>query len=107
MKRPSRGERASAATTRYVGCLVLPIRMRRSFTAIVRLLPLLLFLVHPPTDAGDTAHLLHHLLHLVELLEQKVDVADGCAAAHGDPLTTRTVHELRCIALLPGHAAND
>src|SRR4051812_10979345 len=32
MNRPSRGERASAATMRYVGCLVLPIRMRRSFT---------------------------------------------------------------------------
>jgi hypothetical protein len=34
MNRPSRGERLSAATTRYDGCLVLPTRMRRSFTAM-------------------------------------------------------------------------
>src|SRR5207237_8740322 len=33
--RPLRGERESAATTRYVGCFVLPIRMSRSFTATV------------------------------------------------------------------------
>src|SRR5207253_421469 len=31
-KRPSRGDRASATTTRYVGCFFLPIRMRRIFT---------------------------------------------------------------------------
>src|SRR5205085_6050679 len=36
MNRPLRGERESAATTRYVGCFVLPIRMSRSFTATVR-----------------------------------------------------------------------
>src|SRR5689334_15510447 len=35
MNRPLRGDRESAATTRYVGCLVLPIRMSRSFTATV------------------------------------------------------------------------
>src|SRR5688500_6753662 len=33
MNRPLRGERESAATTRYVGCFFLPIRIRRSFTA--------------------------------------------------------------------------
>src|SRR5207253_2501157 len=33
MNRPLRGERESAATTRYVGCFVLPIRMSRSLTA--------------------------------------------------------------------------
>src|SRR5690606_41383327 len=33
MDRPSRGDRESAATTRYVGCFFLPIRMRRSLTA--------------------------------------------------------------------------
>src|SRR5262245_41550851 len=35
MNRPSRGARTSAATTRYVGCFCLPIRMRRSLTATV------------------------------------------------------------------------
>src|SRR5262245_34097404 len=35
MNRPLRGERESAATTRYVGCLVLPIRISRSLTATV------------------------------------------------------------------------
>src|SRR4051794_19777461 len=34
MNRPSRGERESAATMRYCGCLVLPTRVRRSFTAM-------------------------------------------------------------------------
>src|SRR5262245_21099038 len=34
MKRPSRGDRESAATIRYCGCLVLPTRVRRSFTAM-------------------------------------------------------------------------
>src|SRR5690349_1348286 len=33
MKRPSRGDRPSATTTRYVGCFFLPTRMRRIFTA--------------------------------------------------------------------------
>src|SRR5260221_10846079 len=32
--RPSRGDRASATTTRYVGCFVLPTRIKRIFTAI-------------------------------------------------------------------------
>src|SRR6478735_8947144 len=36
MNRPSRGERESAATMRYCGCLVLPTRVRRSFTAMGR-----------------------------------------------------------------------
>src|SRR5574338_1418281 len=34
MNRPLRGDRESAATTRYVGCFFLPIRMRRSLTAM-------------------------------------------------------------------------
>src|SRR4029453_11285887 len=33
MNRPSRGDRESAATTRYVGCFFLPMRIRRSLTA--------------------------------------------------------------------------
>src|SRR6476646_8581145 len=35
MMRPSRGDRASATTTRYVGCFFLPTRIRRIFTATV------------------------------------------------------------------------
>src|SRR5690606_28864712 len=34
MNRPSRGERASAATMRYWGCFFLPTRVRRSLTAM-------------------------------------------------------------------------
>ena len=36
MNRPSRGERPSATTTRYVGCFFFPTRMRRIFTATAR-----------------------------------------------------------------------
>src|SRR4051794_27447519 len=111
MNRPSRGERPSAATTRYVGCLVLPMRMSRSFTAIrsqslssvetevvhlglhglellevrklaARTLAALLALL--PT-AAQPGHALHHLRHLFELLAQLVDLAHRGAAAVGDP----------------------
>ena len=33
MNRPSRGLRASATTTRYVGCFFLPTRIKRILTA--------------------------------------------------------------------------
>src|SRR4051794_9924505 len=46
MNRPLRGERESAATTRYVGCFVLPIRMSRSLTATC---------VHPSLSEGPTS----------------------------------------------------
>src|SRR5688500_9772077 len=110
MNRPSRGERPSAATTRYVGCLVLPMRMSRSFTAIrsqslssvetgvhlglhrlerlevgelaARTLAALLALLPAPAEARDA---LHHLRHLFELLAQLVDLGHRGAAAVGDP----------------------
>src|SRR4029450_13580881 len=63
MNRPSRGERTSAATTRYVGCFFLPIRMRRSLTATrafltcsedseVEMRPLMLDCLAPSVQAG-------------------------------------------------------
>src|ERR1700687_2996233 len=97
MNRPSRGERASAATTRYVGCLVLPIRMRRSFTATT----VLSLLTSASVETGEpgrhgrpaplallgaeTAHLLHHLLDVLELLDEAVDLSSARAAAGCDP----------------------
>src|SRR5215204_4630042 len=98
MKRPSRGDRLSAATTRYDGCLVLPTRIRRSFTAICSCLlveagvsrgqlrhhlPALALLLH--LLRAEAAHLLHHPLHLLELLDEAVDVGCRRAAPVGDP----------------------
>src|SRR3954452_15292649 len=126
MNRPLRGERESAATTRYVGCFVLPMRMSRSFTATCNTsfdtwgptsvvgrepliqsreatiiadsrdrerrrladgrlgalgrdpataLALALRLLHLAPDARDVAHPPHHLLDLVELLDEGAHVA--------------------------------
>src|SRR5688500_13372846 len=139
MNRPLRGERASAATTRYVGCFFLPIRMRRSFTAtwflflftksnrsvrqsrpaivpagggsvpsrelqlVLRPLgkrghalrrspPALLVLASLRALLAALGHeLLHHALHVLELLEQGVDLGRAGAAALGDPQPTGTV----------------
>src|SRR5438270_797338 len=147
MNRPFRGERESAATTRYVGCFVLPIRMSRSFTATVRTsfvvggptsvvagpgsvqpreatiiadtgdregrrlarrrfralrrdpaataFALALGLLHLPTETGDRAHAPHHLLHVVELLDERADFARLHAATGGDAPPARPVDDLR------------
>src|SRR6476659_722855 len=136
MKRPSRGERLSVATTRYCGCLVLPTRVRRSFTAIriqgslhntnderlsieVREATgqtgharhagepaALLFLLASSTES-HAAHLLHHLLHFAELFDQTIDIADGRAAAVGDPRAPTSVDQLGFTSLELGHRADD
>src|SRR5436309_14069466 len=126
MNRPSRGDRLSAATTRYVGCFFFPIRIRRSFTATsvflgrfrpcqsnssvelrparrplggdpATLLSLLALAAHHPAEA----HLAHHALHVLELLQQQVDLGGGRPAAVGDPEPPRPVDDLRGPALLP------
>src|SRR5258708_321876 len=107
MSRPSRGERLSAATTRYVGCLVFPIRIRRSFTATSSSPTLLLFLVLLLHHATGEAHGLHHLLHLAELLEQQVDFGGARSAAVGDPQATGSVDDARASALARRHRPDD
>src|SRR5438445_12133823 len=46
------------------------------------------------------AHLLHHLLHLREAVEQRVQFRNRHAAAFGDPLPPAGVENLRTAALL-------
>src|SRR5689334_4441293 len=122
MKRPSRGERLSAATTRYDGCLVLPTRMRRSFTAMcVGLLvearepgrqlrhggpaPALLLLAE--ALGAQATHPLHHPLHLLELLDEPVHLARRGAAAGGDAQPPAAVDDLGPAALLHRHRVDD
>src|SRR5437867_13393487 len=112
MKRPSRGERASAATTRYVGCFFLPMRLRRSLTATLLLLVETLGqLGHELLGASQPhrslAEHLHHLLHVLELLEQLVDLGRGHPAAVGDPQPPRAVDDCRITALVRRHGADD
>src|ERR1044071_4021083 len=107
MKRPSRGDRASAATRRYVGCFFLPIRMRRSFTATLALLS---EARHTGTALAALAALAeepHHLLHLLELLEQLVDVVRRHPTALCHPQPAGAVHERRVTPLGRGHRPDD
>src|SRR5690348_3117689 len=123
MKRPSRGERASATTKRYVGCFFAP--MRRSLILTMIPYPCLCFALstrfareqtlsaeHPhrkarPLFLAAEAHLLHHLAGLFETLDQPVDVGDLRSAALRDALAAGTVENIRVLAFTLGHRAND
>src|SRR5437764_9642809 len=110
MKRPSRGERESAATTRYVGCFFLPMRLRRSLTAISLLTQarsshvreLRHQFLGAAQSLGPLAEHLHHLLDFLELLEQLIDLGGGHPAAGGDPQAPGAVDHLRLASLLRG-----
>src|SRR5688500_6663484 len=104
--RPSRGERWSATTTRQIGFFLPPTRVSRTLTAIgggslaaarkllqIRHLPLL--------------QLLHHLLHLAELLDELIDGLHGGARAAGDPPPARAVDDRGIRALLGRHRRDD
>src|SRR3954464_10993197 len=119
MNLPSRGERESAATTRWIGFFFEPTRVSLSFTAIRLPLrfPLAFGLrlarrararralrrdgaVPRHARAGDLRHLarsdhLHHLRHLLTRLEQLVDLLDRGARARGDPPAARGVDDVR------------
>src|SRR5919109_5250365 len=109
MKRPSRGLRESATTTRYWGAFFMPMRIRRILTAMVwecsclgwpalpvglpspcraggvrdrRSLPVQAHLAQ--ALGGHAGELLHHAARLVELLEDGVDLLGGGARAAGD-----------------------
>src|SRR5471030_1772701 len=50
---------------------------------------------------------LHHLLHLLVLLDQATDVLHLGAGTHGDPTFARTTDQLRVAALGRGHGIDD
>src|SRR5881398_3262768 len=109
MKRPSRGARESATTTRYRGRLFEPSRLSRMATATLS----------PPRhrkaaqalqlaqSAFHRFELLHHLLELCELLEQPVDVLHIRAAAARDALAAGAVDDLGTAPHVGRHRADD
>src|SRR5665213_2465779 len=95
MNLPSRGLRESATTSRYTGRLVVPIRFNLILTNVVLLSETclselgwidVLELSEHASLAADTlgalaAEALEHALHLLETLEEAVDIGDGRSAA--------------------------
>src|SRR5579863_8635522 len=65
----------------------------------------LLALLAPP--AHERGHGAHHLLHLLELAQEVVDVGRGHAAAVRDPRPARSVDDRRVVALGAGHRLDD
>src|SRR3954454_24299091 len=121
MKRPSRGERESATTTRQTGSFLPPTRVSRSRTAKVSVSSesrrcaaggrrsRLAGLPHERPDVGHlaAAHLPHELAHLIELLDELIDLLDARARALGDAQPPRALDELRAPALLGRHRQDD
>src|SRR5919206_4683249 len=109
MKRPSRGERRSATTTRHTGSFFPPTRVSRMLTAISARqdsgLDHRLPLAHQSTDVRHLALLdpAHHLAHLVELLDQLVDLLDVGPRALGDPQAAGALDRLRMVPLVGGN----
>src|SRR5262249_48817994 len=62
---------------------------------------------HAPERAAAGRHLLDHLAHLLELLEQLVDLFRGRARAARDAPSAAAVDDRRVGALGPGHRADD
>src|SRR5919112_5256969 len=114
MKRPSRGERWSATTTRQIGSFLPPTRVSlsrtamRSFRASKRR-GRLAGLPHERPEVGHLAapDLAHQLAHLVELLDQLVDLLDARPGALRDAQPARALDELRPPALLRRHRQDD
>src|SRR6185312_15080356 len=99
--RPSRGERLSATTMRQIGFFLDPTLLNLILTAIgrgrlastdlrarcgARHLRQLLLVGHLPGG-----HRAHHLAHLVELLDQRVDVLNPRSRAICDAFAARAV----------------
>ena len=79
MNRPSRGERASATTKRYVGCFFAPMRRSLIFTMFVfhgRVILARQSGRHARHAPLLSAELFHHLTRLLELFDEPVDVGD-------------------------------
>src|SRR5215212_9235505 len=138
MKRPSRGERWSATTTRQIGFLLLPTRvsLRRTATGSSRstgkvdgkgsgrrasrgprddwparatLADRSARLAHDRADVRHlaAADLAHDLAHLVELLDELVDLLDARAGTARDAQSPRALDQLGPCALLGGHRLDD
>src|SRR5665811_959029 len=120
MKRPSRGARESATTMRYVGCFLLPLRVSLIAVAICHLL--FVTLEYPRMVDAAASHaqhlervlrhlarpqLLHHLLHLLELVQQLVHGLYVVARATRDAATPAPVDRVGVPPLLDCHGVND
>src|SRR5919107_4185150 len=101
MKRPSRGERRSATTTRHTGSFFPPTRVSRMLTAIPARQDSgrwhALTLAHERREVGHLARLeaAHHLAHLAELLDELVHLLHGGPAPARDPQPPRALDRLR------------
>src|SRR5918911_4638678 len=106
MKRPSRGERWSATTTRQIGFFLLPTRVSRTRTDIGsrRLATARQLLQRRHLALRD---LLHDLAHLAELLDELRDGLDVGPRPARDPPPPRPVDDPRVGALLGRHRADD
>src|ERR1700754_314036 len=82
MNRPSRGDRWSATTTRQMGSFLPPTRVSLSRTAMnpfqIERRRRLAGLAHQRPEVGHlpTPDLAHQLAHLIELLDELVDLLD-------------------------------
>ena len=90
MNLPSRGDADSATTTRYVGWFLLPNRLKRILTTL-HLLSLANWNLKPFRHALPAAELLHHLLHLTELIQQLVYFLNRGSASQGKAPSATTV----------------
>ena len=68
---------------------------------------LALFLLLLAAAHTHDAHLLHHLLHVAELLDQHVDVLHGRAAARGNAPPPAGVEQVRIAPFGQRHAVDD
>src|ERR671925_1023291 len=106
MKRPSRGERWSATTTRQIGFFLLPTRVSRTRTDIER---------RRLATAGEllqgghlsARQLAHQLSHLPELLHKLGNRLDRGPRAPRDPPPARSVDDRRIRPLLGRHREDD
>src|SRR5580692_11300975 len=94
MKRPSRGDRASATTNRYVGCFLAPMRRKRMRTILYKLSFL-------------STQMFGHLTRLLELFDEPVDVGNLCAGSARYPFAARTVEQIGIAPLSARHRADD
>src|SRR3954464_3551624 len=114
MKRPSRGERWSATTTRQMGSFLPPTRVSLSRTAMrsFRASKRRRRLAGLPHERPEVRHLAapdlaHQLAHLVELLDELVDLLDARPRALRDAKPARALDELGPPALLRRHRQDD
>ena len=70
-------------------------------------LPTLLEHFHHSHGITGLGHLLHHLLGLLELIQQLVDIGWCGPAALGDPATATAVQYLRTLPFLTSHRPYD